>query len=127
MKRFASIFLGLSTLTLNSQLVNQSFNNSTEFANNQKTLPKEVKKQIDFSTKSLEVFLKKNKIKAKFFNFRNILKFKNQIDLLKFYRSTVFYHKKSEKNLSNYFNLNYKKKRYLNIIKSAKLYKFRLK
>ena len=77
MKRFASIFLGLSTLTLNSQLVNQSFNNSTEFANNQKTLPKEVKKQIDFSTKSLEVFLKKNKIKAKFFNFRNILKFKN--------------------------------------------------
>ena len=36
MKRFASIFLGVSTLTLNSQLVNQSFNNSTEFANNQK-------------------------------------------------------------------------------------------
>ncbi len=98
-----------------------------EFANNQKTLPNEVKKQIDFSTKSLEVFLKKKKIKVKFFNFRNILKFKNQIDLLTFYRSTVFYHKKSEKNLSNYFNLNYKKKRYLNIIKSAKLYKFRLR
>jgi uncharacterized protein YggE len=36
MRRFAIIFLGLSSLTLNSQLVNQSFNNSTEFANNQK-------------------------------------------------------------------------------------------
>ena len=97
-----------------------------EFANKQKTLPKEVKRQIDFSTKSLENFLKKNKIKANFFNFRNILKFKSQIDLLTFYRSTVFYHKSSEKNLLDYFNSNYKKKRYLNIIKSAKLYKFRL-
>ena len=96
-----------------------------EFANKQKTLPKEVKKQIDFSTKSLEIFLKKNNIKVNIFNFRNILKFKNQIDLLTFYRSTVFYHKKSENDLLNYFNSSFKKKRYLNILKSAKLYKFR--
>lgn len=97
-----------------------------EFAKKQKTLPDEVRKQINFSTELLEKFLKKNKINTNYFNFRNILKFKNKKDLLTFYRSTVFHHRKSEKKLLNYFNISYKKRRYLNIVKSAKLYKFKL-
>ena len=49
-----------------------------EFADKQKTLPKEVKKQINFSTKKLEKFLLKKKIKNQVFKFKNILKFKNK-------------------------------------------------
>ena len=97
-----------------------------EFARKEKTLPEEVKKQIDFSTKLLEKFLINKRIKTTIFNFRNILKFKNQRDLLTFYRSTVFYHKKSEENLLRYFHSSYQKRKYLNIIKSAKLFKFKL-
>ena len=48
------------------------------------------------------------------------------VDLLNFYRSTVFYNKKSETSLIKFFNKN-KKKRYFNIIKSAKLYSFSIK
>ena len=97
-----------------------------EFADKQKTLPKEVKKQINFSKKNLEKFFLKKKIKNQVFKFKNILKFKNKEDLLIFYRSTVFYNPKKEKNLLKFFDLNFQKKKYLNIIKSAKLYKFTL-
>ena len=97
-----------------------------EFANRQKILPKEVKKQIDFSSQKLEKFLLKKKIKNKVFKFKNILKFKNKDDLLIFFRSTVFYNKKKEKNLLKFFDINFRKKKYLNIIKSANLYKFTL-
>ena len=97
-----------------------------EFADKHKILPKEVKKQIDFSSQKLEKFLLKKKIKNKVFRFKNILKFKNKEDLLVFYRSTVFYNKKKEKNLLKFFDINFRKKKYLNILKSAKLYKFTL-
>ena len=97
-----------------------------EFADKHKILPKEVKKQIDFSSQKLEKFLLKKNIKNKVFRFKNILKFINKEDLLIFYRSTVFYNKKKEKNLLKFFDISFKKKKYLNILKSARLYKFTL-
>ena len=97
-----------------------------EFADKHRILSKEVKKQIDFSSQKLEKFLLKKKIRNKIFRFKNILKFKNKEDLLIFYRSTVFYNKKKEKNLLKFFDTSFKKKKYLNILKSARLYKFRL-
>ena len=72
----------------------------TEFALKQKTLPDIAKKYIDFSSKQLEVFLKLSKCKTKIYNFKNTLKFRNLNDLLDFYRSTIFYNKKSEFSLS---------------------------
>lgn len=98
----------------------------TEFALKEKTLPKIAKKYIDFSSKELEKFLKLKKYNKKVYNFKNILKFKSIYDLLNFYRSTVFYNKKSETSLIEFFNKN-KKKRYFNIVKSAKLYSFSIK
>ena len=98
----------------------------TEFALKEKTLPKIAKKYIDFSSKELEKFLKLKRYTKKVYNFKNILKFKSIYDLLNFYRSTVFYNKKSETSLIKFFNKN-KKKRYFNIIKSAKLYSFSIK
>ena len=68
-----------------------------EFADIQKILTNEVKKQINFSSQKLEKFLLKKKIKNKVFKFKNILKFRNKEDLLTFYRSTVFYDKNKEK------------------------------
>ena len=97
-----------------------------EFADKQKILTNEVKKQINFSSQKLEKFLLKKKIKNKVFKFKNILKFRNKEDLLTFYRSTVFYDKNKEKNLLKYFDLSFRKRKYLNILKSAKLYKFKL-
>ena len=96
----------------------------TEFALKEKTLPKIAKKYIDFSSKKLEPCLKKKKYTRKIFKFRNILKFKNYNDLIQFYRSTVFYNKKSEFSLKRSFLKSKKKYGYFNIIKSAKLYKF---
>ena len=75
----------------------------TEFALKEKTLPRIAKKYIDFASKKLEPYLKKKKIIKKVYNFRNLLKFKNLNDLLNFYRSTVFYNKKSEISLKKYF------------------------
>ena len=97
----------------------------TEFALHQNTLPKIAKKYIDFSSKNLEVHLKKKRIKTKIFNFRNFLKFKNYHDLLVFYRSTIFYNKKSENSLKKIFFKEKKRMGYFNIIKSAKLYIFK--
>ena len=99
----------------------------TEFALKQKTLPNIAKKYIDFSSKQLEVFLKLSKCKTKIYNFKNTLKFRNLNDLLDFYRSTIFYNKKSEFSLNNVFTKSKKKKGFFNIIKSAKLYKFSIK
>lgn len=96
----------------------------TKFALKEKTLPRIAKKYIDFSSKKLEPYLKKKKFVKKIYNFRNLLKFRNLDDLLKFYRSTVFYNKKSEISLKKSFLKSKKNKRYFNIIKSAKLYKF---
>ena len=97
-----------------------------EFADKQKILSNEVKRQINFSSKKLEKFLSKKKIKNKIFKFKNILKFKNKEDLLTFYRSTVFYNKNKEKDLLRYFDLSFRKRKYLNVLKSARLYKFKL-
>ena len=97
----------------------------TEFALHQNTLPKIAKKYIDFSSKNLEVYLKKKKIKTKILNFRNFLKFKNYDDLIIFYRSTIFYNKKSENSLRKIFFREKKRLGYFNIIKSAKLYIFK--
>ena len=99
----------------------------TKFALKQKTLPNIAKKYIDFSSKQLEVFLKLNKCKTKIYNFKNTLKFRNLNDLLDFYRSTIFYNKKSEFSLNNFFTKGKKKIGIFNIIKSAKLYDFSLK
>lgn len=96
----------------------------TEFAYKEKTLPKIAKKYIDFSTKKLEPFLKKNKIKYKVFNFQNNLKFKKVEDLINFYKSTIFYNKKSENNLINFYKKEKSRSSFFKIIKSAKLYKF---
>lgn len=96
----------------------------TEFAKENKSLPKIAENYIDFSTKKLEVHLKKKRYKSKIYNFRNILKFKKIDDLLNFYRSTIFYSLKSEKKLINLFNKKKNKLGYFNIIKSAKLYIF---
>ena len=96
----------------------------TEFALSNQTLPKTAKKYIDFSKMKLEKFLKTSKINSKSYNFRNILKFKKKRDLINFYRSTVFYNKKSEKYLSLIFDKAKKRVGYFNILKSAKLYKF---
>ena len=52
---------------------------------------------------------------------------KNIEDLIYFYRSTVFYNKKSEKNLIKLFKKAKIKSNYFKIIKSAKLYKFSIK
>ena len=84
----------------------------TEFASHQKTLPKIAKKYIDFSSKKLEVYLKKKIIK-RILNFKNFLKFREYDDLLNFYRSTVFYNKKSEDSLKKIF---LKKKKELDIL-----------
>ena len=97
-----------------------------EFAEKLKILPREVKKQINFSSMQLEKFLKKKKIKNRIYDFKNILKFNNKDDLLMFYRSTVFYNKNKENDLLKYFMSNLKKRKYLKIFKSAKLYKFKL-
>ena len=97
----------------------------TEFALKEKTLPPLAKRYIDFSSKKLEVFLSRNRSSKKIFNFKNILKFVNLNDLIHFYRSTVFYNKKSEANLINLFLKEKKKLGYYNIIKSARLYKFK--
>ena len=97
-----------------------------EFADKQKILSNEVKRQINFSSKKLEKFLSKKKIKNKIFKFKNILKFKKKEDLLTFYRSTVFYNKNKEKDLLRYFDLSFRKRKYLNVLKSARLYKFKL-
>jgi ubiquinone/menaquinone biosynthesis C-methylase UbiE len=99
----------------------------TRFASTQKTLPAIAKKYIDFSTKKLEPFLKKKKIHYHNYNFQNKLKFKNIEDLLYFYRSTIFYNQKSEKNLINLFKKEKNKYNHYRIIKSAKLYKFSIK
>ena len=99
----------------------------TEFALKQKTLPVIAKRYIDFSSKQLEVFLKLAKCKAKIYNFKNTLKFRKLNDLLDFYRSTVFYNKKSEFSLINLYTKSKKKNGFFNIIKSAKLYDFSLK
>ena len=99
----------------------------TEFALREKTLPSIAKKYIDFSSQKLSVFLRQKKYKNKKYNFRNILKFTNLDDLINFYRSTVFYSKKSEKNLINLFKASKRKYKYFNIIKSAKLYIFQFK
>ena len=99
----------------------------TEFALKQKTLPVIAKRYIDFSSKQLEVFLKLTKCKAKIYNFKNTLKFRKLNDLLDFYRSTVFYNKKSEFSLINLYTKSKKKNGFFNIIKSAKLYDFSLK
>jgi len=99
----------------------------TKFAYNQKTLPKIAQKYIDFSTKKLEPFLKKNKINYQAYNFQNKLKFISIEDLLNFYRSTIFYNKKSEKKLINFFTKEKQKSSYFKLIKSAKLYKFSIK
>jgi len=96
----------------------------TEFASKEKTLPKIAKKYIDFASKKLEPYLKKKRFIKKIYNFRNLLKFKNLDDLLNFYRSTVFYNKKSEISLKKSFLKSKKNNGYFNIIKSAKLYKF---
>ena len=96
----------------------------TSFALLEKTLPNIAAKYIDFSSKKLEPYLKRNKIKHKIFKFQNKLRFKKVNDLLDFYRSTVFYNKKSEKNLFKLFHEDKNKSNYFNIIKSAKLYKF---
>ena len=96
----------------------------TSFASHERTLPKIARKYIDFSTKKLEPYLKRKKIKCKVFKFQNKLRFKKVDDLLDFYRSTVFYSKKSERNLFKLFYVNKNKSNYFNIIKSAKLYKF---
>ncbi len=98
----------------------------TEFASSKGTLPKIAKKYIDFSKMELEKFLISSKIVSKSYNFRNILKFKKKSDLINFYRSTVFYDKKSESNLSQMFDKEKKRIGYFNIFKSAKLYKFNL-
>ena len=50
----------------------------TEFASHQKTLPKIAKKYIDFSSKNIEVYLKKKKINKRIFNFKNFLKFRGR-------------------------------------------------
>ena len=84
-----------------------------------------LKNKLIFLSKIRKVLLKK-KIKNKVFKFKNILKFRNKEDLLTFYRSTVFYDKNKEKNLLKYFDLSFRKRKYLNILKSAKLYKFKL-
>ncbi len=97
----------------------------TEFASHQKTLPKIAKKYIDFSSKKLEVYLKKKKINKRILNFKNFLKFREYDDLLNFYRSTVFYNKKSEDSLKKIFLKEKKRIGYFNIIKSAKLYIFK--
>lgn len=99
----------------------------TEFASNEKTLPKIAKKYIDFSTKKLEPFLRKNKIKNQTFNFQNKLKFKHLEDLTNFYKSTIFYNKKSQNNLINFYRKEKLKSSFFKIIKSAKLYKFSIK
>ena len=99
---------------------------SVVVADKQKILSNEVKRQINFSSKKLEKFLSKKKIKNKIFKFKNILKFKNKEDLLTFYRSTVFYNKNKEKDLLKYFDLSFRKRKYLNVLKSARLYKFKL-
>lgn len=80
---------------------------------------------IEKEDKYLEKFLNKKKIKFKSYNFKNTLKFKDENDLLDFYRSTVFYDKKSEKSLSRIFRKSKKRVGYFNILKSAKLYKFK--
>ena len=99
----------------------------TKFASDEKTLPKIARKYIDFSTKELESFLKRKKIKFKSYFFQNKLKFKKIEDLIDFYRSTVFYNKKSENNLIKLFKAGSSKSNYFNIIKSAKLYEFSIK
>jgi len=88
-----------------------------EFAEKLKILPREVKKQINFSSMQLEKFLKKKKIKNRIYDFKNILKFNNKDDLLMFYRSTVFYNKNKENDLLKYFMSNLKKRKYLKIFK----------
>ena len=98
----------------------------TEFALSKGTLPKIAKRYIDFSKMKLEKFLKSSKTFSKSYNFRNILKFKKKDDLINFYRSTVFYNKKSESHLSQIFYKEKKRVGYFNILKSAKLYKFNL-
>lgn len=98
----------------------------TEFAKKQKTLPKIAENYINFSTKKLEIFLKKKNYKHKIYNFRNELKFKKINDLINFYRSTIFYNLKSEQYLIKQFDSQKKKLGHFNIIKSAKLYIFSL-
>ena len=56
-----------------------------------------------------------------------MLKFRSIKDLLHFYRSTIFYSKKSEKKLINFFKKEKQKSSYFKLIKSAKLYKFSIK
>ena len=78
------------------------------------------------STVSL-VFTTKNKIKNQTFNFQNKLKFKHLEDLTNFYKSTIFYNKKSQNNLINFYRKEKLKSSFFKIIKSAKLYKFSIK
>ena len=99
----------------------------TKFALNEKTLPAIAKKYIDFSSKKISVFLRSKKYKKKIYNFQNILRFSKITDLLEFYRSTVFYNRKSEKKTCQTFELAKKKSDHFKIIKSAKLYMFQIK
>ena len=76
-------------------------------------------KPILITSKRTSIAVTKAKMRA-----GNILKFKNLTDLINFYRSTVFYNKKSEASLTRLFFRHKRKNGYFNIVKSAKLYKF---
>ena len=92
----------------------------TEFAKKNKTLSKKAESYIDFVVKKLQPFIKKKE--KKIFYFKNRLLFRSQIDLINFYRSTVYYKKEKEKILIR----NFQNKNKFEVIKSAKLYKFGL-
>ena len=92
----------------------------TEFAKKNKTLSKKAESYIDFGVKKLEPYIKKKE--KKIFYFKNKLLFRSKIDLINFYRSTVYYRKEKEKLLIKKFQ----NKDKFEVIKSAKLYKFGL-
>ncbi len=90
----------------------------TEFAKKNKTLSRKAESYINFGLRKLEPYIKKKE--KKIFFFKNKLLFKSTNDLIKFYRSTVYYKQDQEYNLIKQF----KNKNKLEVIKCAKLYKF---
>ena len=103
----------------NSYLYQSELSDNIAIFSSQNDSILQAEKYIDFGKKKLEPFIKK-KSKKKIYQFKNRLSFKNKNDLLNFYRSTIFYNKSKEGNLTKMFV----KKNRLEVIKSAKLYEF---
>lgn len=87
-------------------------NRIADIASNFYRLPKKVNESL-LIYKQIEKFYKKKNFSYKIQYFRSKLKINNIDDIIKFYKSTTFYSKKYENNISEYLKKKYSKKTFI--------------